>query len=94
MPLVDTSNGIGAILGGGMDLNLWRRLSLRLFEADYVWAHHNFSDEVAPAFPDLRRPDLRVESGCAPVWFSTSASESPPVPAASLLHPAQRSNGG
>ena len=51
MPQRGTSNGIGAILGGGMDLKVWKRLSLRLFEADYVWAHHNFSNEVAPAFP-------------------------------------------
>lgn len=58
VPLVDTSNGIGAILGGGMDLAVWRRLSIRLFEADYVWAHHNFAHEVAPAFDDLRRPNL------------------------------------
>src|SRR4029077_13105974 len=43
---VDSSNGIGAILGGGMDLSMWRRLSFRLFEADYVWASHNFSNEV------------------------------------------------
>ena len=27
VPGVDTSNGIGAILGGGMDLNVWRRVS-------------------------------------------------------------------
>jgi outer membrane protein OmpA-like peptidoglycan-associated protein len=59
VPLVDTSNGIGAILGGGMDLNIWKRLSLRLFEADYVWAHHNFSKEVSPTFADLARPDLQ-----------------------------------
>ena len=58
VPLVDTSNGIGAILGGGMDLAVWRRLSIRLFEADYVWAHHNFAHEVSPAFDDLRRPNL------------------------------------
>jgi hypothetical protein len=58
VPLVNTSNGIGAILGGGMDLNVWRRLSLRVFEADYVWANHNFADEAGPAFPDLRRPQL------------------------------------
>jgi len=55
---VDTSNGIGAILGGGMDLNVWKKLSLRLFEADYVWAHHNFSKEVSPTFADLARPTL------------------------------------
>jgi hypothetical protein len=54
-----TSNGIGAVLGGGMDLALWRRLSIRLFEADYVWAHHNFSDVVSPTFSDLARPDLQ-----------------------------------
>ena len=56
---VKTSNGIGAVLGGGMDLALWRRLSIRLFEADYVWAHHNFSDVVSPNFADLARPDLQ-----------------------------------
>ena len=52
VPQVDTSNGIGAILGGGMDLNMWRRLSIRVFEADYVWANHNFANEAGPAFPD------------------------------------------
>ncbi len=82
VPLVDSSNGIGAILGGGMDLNIWRRLSLRLFEADYVWAHHNFSDEVSPAFPELRRPTLegvRLRTGLV----FNFGFESPLVPAAS-----------
>ena len=59
VPLVGTSNGIGAVLGGGMDLSVWRHLSLRLFEADYVWAHHNFSDVVSPSFAELARPDLQ-----------------------------------
>ncbi len=66
VPLVDTSNGIGAIIGGGMDLSVWRRLSLRLFEADWVWSNHNFADEVGPAFPELRRPDesgVRLRTG-------------------------------
>jgi hypothetical protein len=58
VPLVDTSNGVGAILGGGMDLSVWKHLSLRLFEADYVWADQNFSNEVSPAFSELRRPSL------------------------------------
>jgi hypothetical protein len=82
VPLVDSSNGIGAILGGGMDLNLWRRLSLRLFEADYIWSHHNFSDEVGPAFPDLRRPTMegvRLRTGLV----FNFGFESPLVPAAS-----------
>jgi outer membrane protein OmpA-like peptidoglycan-associated protein len=37
------SNGIGAILGGGMDVPLFRSLSWRIFEADYVVAQHHFS---------------------------------------------------
>ena len=35
-----------------------KRLSIRVFEADYVWARHNYSDIVGPRFPDLRRVTL------------------------------------
>ncbi len=82
VPSVDTSNGLGAILGGGMDLNVWKRLSLRLFEADYVWAHHNFSKEVSPAFADLARPNLegvRLRTGLV----FNFGYPTPAVPAAS-----------
>lgn len=51
-------NGIGAILGGGWDMKVNRLLSLRLIEADYVWARQNYSSVVAPSFPDLRRVSL------------------------------------
>jgi hypothetical protein len=51
-------NGIGAILGGGMDLRVTRRFYLRLFEADYVWARQNYASVVSSAFPDLRRVSL------------------------------------
>ncbi len=53
-----TGNGIGAILGGGMDLRLTRKIYWRVFEADYVWARQNYSDVVSPSFPDLRRVSL------------------------------------
>jgi hypothetical protein len=55
---LDSNNGIGAILGGGMDLKFSRSFSWRLFEADYVWARHNYSDAADPEFPTLRRPSL------------------------------------
>ena len=51
-----SQNGIGAILGGGIDLNVIKHLSIRLIEADYQWAKHNFAKEVSPAQPELRRP--------------------------------------
>ncbi len=56
-----TGNGIGAILGGGMDVRLTHHLYLRVFEADYVWARQNYASVVSSAFPDLRRVSLEGE---------------------------------
>jgi len=62
---LNASNGIGAILGGGMDLPIKKWLSFRLFEADYVWARHNYID-VATGNSDLARPSfdgVRLRTG-------------------------------
>jgi outer membrane protein OmpA-like peptidoglycan-associated protein len=79
---LNPGNGVGAILGGGMDLPVKKWLSVRLFEADYVWAHHNFPEGAAPQFPSLRRPSLegvRLRTGLVFAWGGA-----PPVaPAAS-----------
>ncbi len=63
------NSGIGAVLGGGIDMPVVKFLSIRLFEADYVWARHNYSDIVGPQSPDLRRSTLdgaRLAAGL--VW--------------------------
>jgi len=68
---LDGSNGIGAILGGGMDLPIRKGWAIRLFEADYVWARHNYADFAAPEFPDLRRPSfegVRLRTGIVFSW--------------------------
>jgi hypothetical protein len=68
---LNASNGIGAILGGGMDLPIRRWLAFRLFEADYVWARHNYADDAAPEFADLRRPSfegVRLRTGIVLSW--------------------------
>jgi outer membrane protein OmpA-like peptidoglycan-associated protein len=49
------SNGITAVLGGGMDLKLWQQVSLRLFEADYQLERVNFASTVGPSDPSLSR---------------------------------------
>ncbi len=79
---VDGTNGIGAILGGGMDIPLHKNFAWRLFEADYVWARHNYADDAAPQFPDLRRPSfegIRLRTGIVFSWGGAA----PLVPAAS-----------
>ncbi len=68
---LNSSNGIGAILGGGMDLRLHKGLAWRIFEADYVLAKHNYSDFVGPQFSDLRRPTfegIRLRTGLVFSW--------------------------
>ena len=73
---VATSNGIGVILGGGMDIPFNKSWAWRLFEADFVWARHNFASYAAPNFPDLRRPSLegvRLRTGVLFSWGGAPA---------------------
>ena len=66
-----TSNGIGMVLGGGMDIPFTKMFSWRVFGADYVWALHNFANYAAPEFPQLRRPQFqgaRLRTGVVMNW--------------------------
>ncbi|HUM05186.1 MAG TPA: Ig-like domain-containing protein [Terriglobales bacterium] len=55
---VSSSNGIGTILGGGIDIKATKYFSIRLIEADYVLGRHNFADDAPVTDPGLRRPVL------------------------------------
>jgi hypothetical protein len=69
--LSNGSNNIGVILGGGMDIPITKKFAWRLFEADYVWGRHNYSDYVDPEFPSLRRMQLegvRLRTGLVISW--------------------------
>jgi outer membrane protein OmpA-like peptidoglycan-associated protein len=84
-----THNGIGVILGGGMDLPFSKKWAWRLFEADYVWAHHNFPQFAGPNFPSLRRPDLqgvRLRTG---IVYSWGGAEAPAPVAACSVQPTE-----
>jgi hypothetical protein len=79
------SSGIGALLGGGMDLKLWKPVSLRLFEADYQLARENFSKIVPPTDGHLRHPvynGARLSTGL--VFNFGGAPEVPPAAACSI----------
>ena len=74
--LPNGTNGIGAILGGGWDLPFTKNFSWRVFEANYVFARHNYASYAAPQFPDLRRPTLngaRLGTGIVFSWGGAPA---------------------
>jgi outer membrane protein OmpA-like peptidoglycan-associated protein len=69
--ITDGQNGIGAIIGGGMDLPITKSFAFRLFEADYVWSRHNYSEDAADQFSTLRRPNMkgiRLRTGVVFSW--------------------------
>lgn len=73
---LNANNGIGAILGGGLDLPVSKGVAFRLFEADYVWGRHNYAAYAAPDFPNLRRPSLegiRLRTGFVFSWGGAPA---------------------
>jgi len=74
--LPNGTDGIGAILGGGWDLPFTKNFSWRVFEANYVFARHNYASYAAPGFPDLRRPTLngaRLGTGVVFSWGGAPA---------------------
>jgi outer membrane protein OmpA-like peptidoglycan-associated protein len=83
------SNGVGVLLGGGMDIAFTRMFAIRLFQADYVWAHHHFPELAGPEFPDLRRPAMegvRLRTG---VVFSFGGAEARAPIAACSVQPTE-----
>lgn len=76
-------HGIGAILGGGIDLPVNRYFSVRLLEADYQWTRQNFADVVPPSQSNLRHASFsgaRLRTG---VVFNFGGGEKAPPPSAS-----------
>jgi hypothetical protein len=71
--------GFGAVMGGGIDLNVTQMFSIRLFEADYVLGRQNFAG-VAPATdPGLQRPVLNGAAIRAGIVFNFGEL-TPPTP--------------
>jgi len=75
------SNGVVAILGGGMDLKLWKHVNIRVFEADFQWSHQNFSSVVPPDNSSLRRPNYEGALLRTGLVFTTGG-EAPELPVA------------
>ncbi|MFI5118708.1 MAG: hypothetical protein ACHP8B_18635, partial [Terriglobales bacterium] len=84
----ESKNGVAAILGGGMDLKLWKPVTLRLFEADYQWSAQNFADEV-PFQGPLRHPTYGGALLRTGLVFNFGGAPEVPVAAACSAQPAE-----
>ncbi len=85
---VNGNNGIGALLGGGMDLKLWDQADLRVFEADYEWGQHNFASAVPTDDSSLRRPGFEGVRLTTGIVFKFGGAPEVPVAAACSVQPA------
>ncbi|MGB9103913.1 MAG: OmpA family protein, partial [Terriglobales bacterium] len=77
-----TDNRVGIVLGGGFDMPLTRILSLRVIEADYVWAHHNFRPTIINT---SNLQGARVRSGI--VLNFGGGAPPPPLAASCSINP-------
>lgn len=84
-----SKNGLGFILGGGIDLKVVRPLSLRLFEADYVMGRFNYANVVGPLNPSLRRPVLQGARLRTGLVFNLGGAPAPPVAASCSVKPSE-----
>jgi hypothetical protein len=86
---ISPSYGVATILGGGMDLKLWKPVTLRLFEADFQYARENFSQNVPPTDSALRRPTydgVRLRTGLV---FNFGGAPEIPVAASCSVQPTE-----
>jgi hypothetical protein len=82
-----SSHGVAAVLGGGMDIKLWKTVSLRLFEADYQWSHQNFAKIVPIDDGQLRRPQFEGVRLTTGIIFNIGGAPELPVAAACSVQP-------
>jgi hypothetical protein len=86
---IDSVNGIAAVLGGGMDLKINKRVSLRVFEADYQPVRLNFSNEVPPDNDALRRQTFNGVRLTTGLVFNFGGAPEVPVSAACSVQTAE-----
>jgi hypothetical protein len=86
---VPSKDGLAAILGGGMDLKLWKPISLRVFEADWDWAHQNYAPEVPLEDPSLRRSAFNGVLLRTGLVFNLGGAPEPLVTAACSVQPTE-----
>ena len=80
------NNGIGGIFGGGTDYKINRRVSWRIFEADYVTAQHHYSQFFPSAFTRPVLKGARLRTG---IVFNFGYPETRVVGATATIQPTE-----
>jgi len=79
VPLVGSSDKLGFMVGGGVDVPINRRFGLRLVRADYVHSTHQYAPEAVVGTTDVR--GLRLQTG---VIFMFGGGPPPPPASCSV----------
>jgi outer membrane protein OmpA-like peptidoglycan-associated protein len=75
-------NGLGLTVGGGLDLHVLPRLSWRMVEADFMYAHHNFRNPTTTPIPSILVNNNSARVGTGLVWHFGSVGPPPAPPTA------------
>jgi outer membrane protein OmpA-like peptidoglycan-associated protein len=81
--LFQSSNGFGFMAGGGVDLNLTRRLAWRVIRGDFVFSNHQYGPSSIVPATDVR--GVRLQSGLVFMFGGKSA----PVSASCTINPGE-----
>ena len=79
-----TSNRAGLILGGGFDLKLFRTVSWRVFEADWMPTWHHYDQFIGTPYGTPFLNAVRLRTG---VVFNLGGAEAQPVSASATVQP-------
>jgi outer membrane protein OmpA-like peptidoglycan-associated protein len=83
--LFQSDNRFGFMAGGGLDLNLTRRLAWRVIRGDFVFSNHQYGPSAIVPATDVR--GVRLQSGL--VFMFGGKHEPPPVSASCTVNPAE-----
>ena len=82
VPGFGAKTGVGAVMGGGLDLHVNSLIDLRVISAEYMWAHHNYPQGLATR----EYEGGRIGGG---IVFKLGSFGPPPAPATASCSAAQ-----
>lgn len=76
----NSATGFGFTGGGGFDLHAFKRLDIRLIEAEYEYSHHNYGFQPGSASSTTLRDNMQAAKISGGLVFHFGTIGPPPVP--------------